>query len=340
MLKKPDLPDERIVACLERAYRLCIVEISFLPLGADRNAAVYRAVAQDEMPYFVKLRRGAFDELSVSLPRFLSDQGIGHVLAPWTTETGQLWASLDGFKLILYPFVAGRNGYEVPLSERVWVELGRTLNRVHAAVVPPGLARSMRRETYSTQWCQVARTFLARIEQEAYDDPVSAELAAFLKANCDAILDLAGRVERLADALRVRTLESVLCHGDMHAGNILMAAHSFYVIDWDDPILAPKERDLMFVGGGLMGVGRAPQEEEKLFYQGYGPTPIDPEALAYYRYERIVQDIALFCEQIFLTDGEGPDRAQSLRYLKSNFMPDGTIAIAYRSDKTQQPLLH
>jgi len=334
MLEKPDLPDSKIVACLEREHRLRISEISFLPLGADRNTAVYRAVARDGTPYFVKLRRGTFDELSVSLPRFLSDQGIDHILAPLTTETGQLWATLDDFKLILYPFVDGRNGYEVPLPERVWVELGRTLKCVHASVVPPALSRSMRRETYSTQWCQVARTFLARIEQEAYDDPISAELAAFLKAKRDEILDLAGRVERLADVLRVRTLESVLCHADMHAGNILMEAHTFYLIDWDDPILAPKERDLMFVGGGLMGEGRTPQEEEDLFYQGYGPTPIDPEALAYYRYERIVEDIALFCEQIFLTDGQGPDRAQSLQYLQSNFVPNGTIAVAYGSDQT------
>jgi spectinomycin phosphotransferase len=337
MLEKPDLPEGKIVACLEREHRLCISEISFLPLGADRNTAVYRAIAGDETPYFVKLRRGAFDELSVSLPRFLSDQGIGHILAPLTTETGQLWANLDDFKLILYPFVAGRNGYEVPLSERVWVELGRTLKHVHAAVVPPGLARAMRRETYSTQWCQVAMTFLERIEQETYDDPVSAELAAFLKAKRDGILDLTGRVERLAAVLRGRTFESVLCHADMHAGNILMAAGTFYLIDWDDPILAPKERDLMFVGGGLMGGGRTPQEEEDLFYQGYGPTPIDPESLAYYRYERIVQDIALFCEQIFLTDGASPDRAQSLQYLQSNFVPNGTLAIAYGSDSTQAP---
>ncbi|MGD8791825.1 MAG: phosphotransferase [Anaerolineae bacterium] len=172
------------------------------------------------------------------------------------------------------------------------------------------------------------------MEREVNHDPIATELAAFLRAKRDTIVDLVRRVERLTEALRVRTLKPVLCHADIHAGNILIDADTFYVIDWDDPILAPKERDLMFVGGGLMGRGRTPQEEETLFYQGYGPKQIDPGALAYYRYERIIQDIALFCERVFLTDGEDPDRAQSLRYLKSNFMPNGTITIAYRSDKT------
>ena len=126
-----------------------------------------------------------------------------------------------------------------------------------------------------------------------------------------------------------------LCHSDVHAGNVLIGADdAFYIVDWDNPILAPKERDLMFVGGGQGFTGHTPQEEEMLFYRGYGETEIDPPALAYYRYERIVTDIAVYCEQLFLSDAGGEDRAQSLQHLKSNFLPNGTIEIAYKSDRT------
>ena len=83
-----------------------------------------------------------------------------------------------------------------------------------------------------------------------------------------------------------------------------------------------------------MGNWRPPEEEELLFYQGYGKAQIDPRALAYYRYERIIQDIAAYCEQLLLTAGGGEDRVQALRYLKSNFLPNNTIEIAYNSDKT------
>ncbi len=96
-----------------------------------------------------------------------------------------------------------------------------------------------------------------------------------------------------------------------------------------------KERDLMFIGAGLGGNGHSPQEEKTLFYQGYGPTRIDPIGIAYYRYERIIEDIAVYCEQIFLSDKGGQDRKQSLEHLKSNFLPNGTIAIASQSDQTQ-----
>ena len=83
-----------------------------------------------------------------------------------------------------------------------------------------------------------------------------------------------------------------MCHSDIHAGNILIDANgALYIVDWDNPVLAPKERDLMFIGGGQEFAGHTAQEEETLFYRGYGQTQIDPIALAYYRYERIIQDI-------------------------------------------------
>jgi len=97
MLEQPDFQDEHIIACVQDAYGVSVVHVAFLPLGADRNTAVYRIVADDETPYFLKLRGGDFDETSVAFPKCLSDQGIEHIIAPLTTTTGQLWARPDTF---------------------------------------------------------------------------------------------------------------------------------------------------------------------------------------------------------------------------------------------------
>ena len=35
-----------------------------------------------------------------------------------------------------------------------------------------------------------------------------------------------------------------------------------YIVDWDAPIMAPKERDLMFIGGGVANVWNNPHEED------------------------------------------------------------------------------
>src|SRR5215211_7730383 len=116
MLEKPDLSDELLIACLLHEYGLRIVQVDFLPLGNDLNTAVYRVVAEDATPYFLKLRSGPFDEITVAIPRLLSDQGMAQIIAPIATNTGRLWARMGVFALILSPFVAGQNGFEIELS--------------------------------------------------------------------------------------------------------------------------------------------------------------------------------------------------------------------------------
>jgi len=49
---------------------------------------------------------------------------------------------------------------------------------------------------------------------------------------------------------------------------------------------------------------------KRCFYHGYGPTKIDPVALTYYRYERIVADIAAFGKRIFGVNGSVEDREE------------------------------
>ena len=52
--------------------------------------------------------------------------------------------------------------------------------------------------------------------------------------------------------------------------------------------LAPRERDLMFIGAGVAGHWRDAQEAI-WFYEGYGPQQPDAQAMAYYRCERRVE---------------------------------------------------
>ena len=334
MLEKPDISPAKIAACLQAAYGVTAVQIIFLPLGADQNTAVYRIETNVETAYFLKLRSGVFDETAVTLPQFLHDQGIRQIITPLTTKTGQLWTTLDAFTAILYPFVDGCNGRERKLSAAQWAEFGAALKKLHMLAVPPAIRANLRQERYSPRWREMVKMFLGRVESDVYDDPVALDLAAFLQSRRAEILDLVQRAEQLADSLSGGLLEFVLCHADIHASNVLVDGRdALYIVDWDDPMLAPKERDLMFIGGAQGFVGYNAQEEETLFYRGYGQAAINWRTLAYYRCERIIEDIALYCEQLLLSNAGGQDRAQSLRYLVSNFLPDGTIEAARRADK-------
>ena len=310
-------------------------QVSFLPLGADVNAAVYRLQAMDGKTYFAKLKRGNFSEIAVTLPRFLRDQGIEQIIAPLRAQTGQLWHSLPDYRLILYPFVVGRNGFEVVLAAHQWAIFGVALKRVHTVRLPVELEMALPREGYSNLFRERVRVFLAQAKVGLFADPVALAVTELLRAQETVIRDLIQRAEGLAASLQAQSPEYVLCHSDVHAGNILVAEdEALYIVDWDEPILAPKERDLMFIGGAQGFKGVTAQEEERLFYQGYGSTQVNQAALVYYRFERIIQDIAAYCEQLLLTTDGGDDRQQSFGYLASNFLPGGTVEMAYRAENS------
>lgn len=149
MLEKPDLQDQLIIARVQAEYGLNVTRLTFLPLGADVNTAVYRLVTDDEMAYFLKLRKGAFDEITIAVPQFLKAQGIQSIIAPLETRAGQGWASFGAYKMILYPFIEGENGYQVKLSDRQWLDLGAALKGIHTAQVPPALRKLIKKENYS-----------------------------------------------------------------------------------------------------------------------------------------------------------------------------------------------
>ena len=87
----------------------------------------------------------------------------------------------------------------------------------------------------------------------------------------------------------------------------------------------------MFIGGGVANIWNNSREEE-LFYSGYGATAINREVLAYYRSERIVEDIAIYSRQLLLTTNGGTNREAMYKQFIDMFEPRGVVEIALKTD--------
>ena len=335
MLDRPDVADEAIAQRVRDEYGLDVRAVEFLALGADAGAAAFRIECADRV-VFAKLRRGigngtdpgAAAESLVALPAFLAESaGPTRVLGPLRTGDGRLATSVVEFGLVLYPFIDGTDGFNTALTTEQWTCLGQALAAVHSVTLPPLLAKGIRVEDYSPKWRHQLGAYLDKPDHEWPADDVAQELLATLHARRADLTRILVRAEELAVLMEAAEPVHVLCHGDIHAGNVMLAEDgSLFVVDWDNPVLAPRERDLMYIGAGIAVWSDA--EDFTAFHGGYGPYEPDLAAIAYYRCDRIVEDSALFCADILASDQGGEDRAQNLRYFLDQFRTGSVIDCA------------
>lgn len=331
MLEKHSLTDQRIIECLYTYYGIEIVKLTFLPIGADMNASVYKADTRDQSSYFVKLKRGSNHDISIDIIELLHHAGIQQIIPPIKTISDQSIQRINDFTLIVYPFIEGQNGFTQSLTNKQWQMLGETMKKIHNIDVPVSIQHQLRRETYSPRWREIVRSFYQQIDEEPTGDEIAQKLLAFIKQNKVTIRRLVDCADKLAQKLQNDSSKFVLCHSDIHGGNVLLNGDAFYIVDWDEPMMAPKERDLMFIGGGVGNVWNNPHEEA-LFYESYGKTDINTTILTYYRHERIVQDIAEYAQQLLLTTtGGGADRRVMFKHFMDMFELRGVVEIAFET---------
>jgi spectinomycin phosphotransferase len=272
-------------------------------------------------------------EAAVLVPTFLSESGIKQVIPALRTQSGSLQHELDTWVMTLHPFVEGHHGYTQRMTKAQWTEFGAALKRLHTMNFPAPIIEGIPREGFSTIWHDELRTFVARIEREKFVDPVAIELAVILTSKRNEILSLIKKFEDSVQPLLRQAPKFVLCHADIHCWNLLIndRTGALHFVDWDTLIFAPKERDLMCIGAGLADSGYTPAEEAEMFYGGYGQTAIDLGAITYSRCVRIIEDLVVYCRQVFLSEVGEEDRRQALECVRSNFRPNGTIAMAIGS---------
>jgi spectinomycin phosphotransferase len=310
-----------------------VADLTFLPLGLDAAAGVYRVQAADGQQYFLKARRGPTPggEPALRLARYLKDQGIAQVVAPLPTADGKLLAQVEQFTLVLYPFIAGQSGMDVGLSERQWTEFGAALGKLHATRLPPDLGSLVRVEDFLPYPFSVGfiRRLQPTIHERQSDHPTEQALIALWREKRAVIGQVLERAEDLGRRLQASAPAMVLCHADIHTANLLLTEDGhLFMVDWDQPIFAPKERDLKFIVDDVVGSLRATAR----FFQGYGAAEVDALALAYYRYEWAVQDIGEFARQALEEGGSDESKQEGLRYFQSQFVPGHAVDTAHQLD--------
>lgn len=103
--------------------------------------------------------------------------------------------------------------------------MGAALGKLHSLTLSAVLRSAIPQENYSPQWRASVLDFLAQVAADTWREPVGVKTAALLREKNADITQLVQRTEVLAQQLHSLVLPFVLCHADIHAGNVLISPH-------------------------------------------------------------------------------------------------------------------
>jgi spectinomycin phosphotransferase len=323
MREQPNIPEERLRAYLQDQYDLVPVVLEFLPLGLDYDAGVYQVVSEQDRAYVLKATTRQLYEPSCLVPAYLRDQGITSIVAPVPTRSGALWTMFGDWTVLLYPWISGECSL-TGMTNAQWKEVGSIFQRIHQVRLPASGFESLRKERFDpTEYARWIDTFEAQHLQEQSDASASQRaLRSSWKAHQSTIHTAVATLEKLAETFQSRAFPYVICHADLHARNLIRDLSSqVFVIDWDEVMLAPKERDFIFL--------RKPHAEA--FFQGYANAEIDWSLLTYYLWERVVQDLIYLAHNVcFRDDWAEETRAQVTQTFHESLGPGASNLRAAR----------
>jgi spectinomycin phosphotransferase len=324
VLEDPGLDVGEMTNALRTAYGIDATAFAFVP-GYDMRAASYDVAALDGR-WFAKVRFGSAADAPLEVPRALLDAGVPNVPAPIRTQTSTLWHPMrDDRTLVVYPFVAGRSAMVAGMTADQWRTFGATLRAVHDSDLATRFADRLPRETFALPSAAIVRQVMEIARRPPVASPATGRLSALLEQRAGPIGAMLERAERLGARLGRRPLVHVLCHADIHAANILVTDDGrILLVDWDGPMLAPRERDLLFVIGSRIARDVEPHEAA-WFFEGYGDVAVERDALVYYRCERILEDIGEFGRSVF-GDPDLPEASRQAQVtLAEGFFDPGGI---------------
>ena len=328
MLRQADLHDETILECIRAHYGIAARELRFLPLGNDASSWAFRISGEGE-DYFLKLRRGTPPLAGLLAPHHLRQTGLPNVVAPLPNRTGPLFTPIDEFSLVLYPWICGTSGWGQTLSEHQLRQWGCIARAIHDSSASASLENLIPKEEYGTKWLDRLGDVEHIIAQGCFGSGVAERMGRVWRENAAEIKLAAPSLSGIGAAqFAAHSPESVLCHADLHAANIIIAeSGDIYIVDWDEAIIAPKERDLMF----FVGDGQSSAETAAIL-EGYGDCQIDLVGLAYYRYDWVMQEFCDYGERILLNPGlSAADQSFAYQEFCKLFAPGDVIERADRA---------
>jgi hypothetical protein len=276
-----------------------------VPAPRGWTGETYVVLAPERRPLFAKWYR---DDLlpPATLPGLpvlaaLHRAGVRGLTVPVPAVDGALHVPVRGGVLVLFEHIEGVQSTDFDAAA-----LGEVMAQVHGTSSPGGV--DVPRESFHPHYAADLWPTLDRAAA-ADGDEVVRGLRAFLHPMGDELHRGWTAFEAVAERCRETAFPLVLTHGDALWNVMVDEAGVLHLVDWDELILAPAERDLWFF------------TERPEFMRAYRAhrarlaVPLDALAVSYYVHHRYFEELRAFTLTI-LGDGDTTRRAEALALLR------------------------
>ena len=265
----------RLCEFIRQEYRLAPAQIT--PAKRGFYGETWRLDTENG-PYFLKLdystaHKGVY-ERSFPAIEHLRRHGIDFVSKIVKTCQGALCTRFDGAVLGLFDWIDGEN---IETDDTKGPEY-QMLAKVYTV---PTEGLDLRREDFSAQ--SAARFYQQwdGLKRMPPRDEATRILTLF-EENRANLERWSGRLDHFSGLCQGDLTPFFITHGDA-GGNLIVGKDGYFIVDWDDPVLAPPERDGWF----MYGQDWAADTFHRALRQNGIPYTLRPERLLYYIYHYI-----------------------------------------------------
>lgn len=307
MITEPNIARSELIQLLSEKYPIQVSALTFLPKG--EVSWVYVVECTDGNKYLLKIHKAKV--LPIERFKLLQDlhekAGINGLTYPQPTKDGQLQTEILGYPSVLFNYIEGKTALESKPTNEEYEKFGALLAQVHQAVTTVDYPV---KETFDIPTKDDYLKVLSHLELDTEDEGVKKEAFDTLQTLRSRLKEELVKLESLQSQLRNSNIDFVLCHGEPSPGNIMVGEDGeVYLIDWDEPIVAPKEKDLLFFG-------HTSEPVLKGYSQHSSDTIINKNIERFYSLLWNVNEIADWGDRIFFANSSEEELKHSLSQLK------------------------
>lgn len=256
MISEPNILIDDMRQWLIETYPLTVKTLEFMPYR--ECAWHYRVVDDTDAAYILKLSQNGLcgsgrisDQTIRAWQALYYEFGITQMPPPpLRGTTGAYINMLHDWTAVLVKYIEGTPAYQTALDETHQRLLGTLVARLHRCKLHP--RERPQPEDFSPRLAPMLRRILDEVQFSTRKyAPFHLKLLGILHKLAEPL------AQKLAEFVRLQKLlqhdaglhaDFVLCHGNPSPGNVIITPdNNVFLINWDAPVFAPRERDLYFL---------------------------------------------------------------------------------------------